>query len=305
MSQTQMNQDNLSTTEGNDKEKIYPPFKEQKISPPGLEAKMDPRPYFKGSSYEGSHKLEGKIVLITGGDSGIGRAVGVLAAREGAKIAFTYLPVESIDAQETVELVQAEGSQAIKIEVDLTAPDASEEVINQVIEKFGQLDVLVNNAAFQKHVNHLEDLSFEQFKYTFEVNIFAYFKMVKAALPYLKPGASIINTGSILGYEGAEHLVDYAATKGAIHSFTKSLAQLLAKKDIRVNSVAPGPVWTPLNPAERTAEETKNFGQSTLFGRPAQPEEIAPAFIYLASPVTGSYITGETINLFGSVSGGN
>lgn len=287
-------------------ENIYPPFKKQDISPPGLEKDLDPRPMFENTEYIGSDKLKDKIALITGGDSGIGRSIAVLFAREGAKVvAFTYLEAEEEDAKMTVDYIEAEGAQAIKIKTDFSNDNFSKQVIKEVIDQAGQIDVLINNAAYQNHLEDIDELNFSQFSHTFEVNIFSYFKMVKAALPHMKEGACIINTGSILGYVGDDNLIDYASTKGAIHTFTKSLAKNLSSRKIRVNSVAPGPVWTPLNPAERSFDEVKNFGKGTLFGRPAQPEEIAPAYVFLASDITASYITGETINLFGMVNGAN
>lgn len=282
-----------------------PPFPKQDVSPPGVEAKLDPRPRYINKNYKGSEKLQDKRAIVTGGDSGIGRAVCVLFAREGADVAFTYLKEEKIDAEETKKAIEAEGRKALAIEVDLTAQGAADTLVNKVTKEFGNIDVLVNNAAFQNHLDDIDKLDFDQFYKTFDTNIFSMFKLVKAALPYLNEKSCIINTGSILGYVGDDSLIDYSATKGAIHTFTKSLAKQLAKRKIRVNSVAPGPVWTPLNPAERKYEEVKNFGKGTLFGRPAQPEEIAPAFVYLASEITGSYVTGETINLFGEAIGGN
>lgn len=286
-------------------EEIKPPFKDQHMSPPGIEEKLDPKPLYYRAGYFGSKKLQDKKALVTGGDSGIGRAVCVLFAREGADVAFTYLPEELVDAKKTAKAIENEGRQAVMIEVDLTAEEASEKVIELVVKEFGGLDILVNNAAFQKHLDEIEELDFEQFHKTFDLNLFSPFKLVKAALPHFNKKGSIINTGSILGYIGDDELIDYSSSKGAIHTFTKSLAKHLAKRKIRVNSVAPGPVWTPLNPAERDAEDIKKFGKSTSFGRPAQPEEIAPAFVFLASEITGSYITGETINLFGQASGAN
>lgn len=284
-----------------------PPFPKQrkKLKPPGVESLVKPAPRYQNAEYIGSKKLEDKVALITGGDSGIGRAVAVLYAREGANVAFTYLPAEASDANKTVKLIEKEGGKALAIDCDFSMADSQKEVVQKVMDKFGKLDVLINNAAYQQHLDDIDQLEFEQFELTFRVNIFAPFKLIKAALPVLKSGACIINTESILGYEGEPHLIDYSATKGALHTFTKSLAEALAERGIRVNSVAPGPVWTPLNPAERKHKEIKNFGKDTLFGRPAQPEEIAPAFVFLAAPTMGSYITGETINLFGTTSGGN
>lgn len=284
-----------------------PPFPKQRktLKPPGLESLVKPAPKYLNSKYIGSKKLEDKVALVTGGDSGIGRAVCVLFAREGAHVAFTHLPEEASDAQKTTKLIENEGGKALAIECDFSMADSQKEVIKKVMNAFDKLDILVNNAAFQNHLDSIEQLDFDQFEHTFRVNLFAPFKLIKAALPVLKSGACIINTESILGYEGEPHLIDYAATKGALHNFTKSMANALAEKGIRVNSVAPGPVWTPLNPAERKHSEIKDFGKDTLFGRPAQPEEIAPAYVFLAAPTTASYITGETINLFGTTSGGN
>lgn len=284
---------------------IVPPFKKQPLHPPGLEAEMNPKPLYKAKDYIGSEKLAGKIALVTGGDSGIGRSICTLFAKEGADVVLTYLPQELADAKETLSEIQKIGRQGMIIETDLTAKEVIPEIVAKVVKNFGRIDILVNNAAFQQHLADIDDLDFEQFFHTFDVNIFSFFKMVKAALPHMNEGSVIINTGSILGYVGDGNLIDYSASKGAIHTFTKSLAKALSKRKIRVNSVAPGPVWTPLNPAERDEEEVRNFGEDTSFGRPAQPEEIAPAYVYLASDVTASYITGETINIFGDVSGAN
>lgn len=281
-----------------------PPFEKQPIEPPGLEEKMDPRPQFTAGKYKGSDKLKDKVALITGGDSGIGRAVATLFAREGADVAFVHLQEEEADAEETMKSIQAEGREGFHLVGDVSDYPTCERIVETVVERFGRIDILVNNSAFQKHVKDIEDLSIEQFRHTFEVNVFGYFHMVKAALKHMKEGSNIINTSSILGYAGSDSLIDYSSTKGAIHIMTKSLAQALLKKSIRVNAVAPGPVWTPLNPAER-GKDIKQFGKSSEYGRPAQPEEIAPAYVYLASDITASYITGETINIFGSSSGAN
>lgn len=286
----------------NTESKPHPPFPPQSTKPPGVEKELKPRPLYKNEAYLGSGKLKNKRALISGGDSGIGRAVAVLFAREGADVAFTHLKEETKDALETKKAIEAEGQKAIAIEVDLSKEDSAKEVANKIKQTWGQLDILVNNAAFQNHIE-FDKLDFEQFEYTFKVNIFAYFKMVKACVSLMPEGSSIINTGSVVGHEGNADLIDYGATKGAIHNFTKSLAKSFSERKIRVNSVAPGPVWTPLNPAERSREETKNFGKETLFGRPAQPEEIAPAYVFLASNITSGYVTGETMNLIGDITG--
>jgi NAD(P)-dependent dehydrogenase (short-subunit alcohol dehydrogenase family) len=275
------------------------PMPAQHQAKPGLESKLDPRPHYEAPHYKGAEKLKGKVALITGGDSGIGRAVAVLFAREGADVAFTYLPVEETDARETAAAIDEEGTQAISFAGDLQDPDFCRTVVKQTVSKLGKLDILVNNAAYQQHQKSLEDLSDEQWDQTFRTNIYAYFRMAKAALPHLKKGSAIINTGSITGLDGSKELLDYAATKGAIHAFTKSLAQNLIEKGIRVNCVAPGPVWTPLNPSDKPAKDVAEFGADTPMKRPAQPEEIAPAFVYFASEIDSSYVTGEVLTLLG------
>lgn len=266
---------------------------------PGLESKMNPRPRYEAPHYKGSGKLKRKVALITGGDSGIGRAVAVLFAREGADVAFTYLPQEANDARETVAAIEAEGRKALLISGDVRDPEFSGQAVKQTVASLGKLDILVNNAAYQQHQETLEEISEEQWDRTFKTNVYGYFRMAQAALPHLKKGSAIINTGSITGLEGSKKLLDYSATKGAIHAFTKSLAQNLVEKGIRVNCVAPGPVWTPLNPADKPAPEVAEFGADTPMKRPAQPEEIAPAFVYFASEVDSSYVTGEILTLLG------
>ena len=279
----------------------YPrnPLPAQHQEKPGMEHELDPRPQYLAPHYRGSRKLEGNVALITGGDSGIGRAVAVLFAREGADIAITHLPEELEDAEETWAAVKAEGRQCVLLAGDLTEAEFCEEIVQRTVEEFDRLDVVVNNAAYQQHVESLEDLTDEQLDHTFRTNIYAYVRVARAALPHLKPGASIINTGSITGLEGSAELLDYSATKGAIHAFTKSLAQNLVEKGIRVNCVAPGPVWTPLNPSDKDAKDVKKFGASQPMKRPAQPEEIAPAFVFFASTADSSYITGEVLTLLG------
>jgi NAD(P)-dependent dehydrogenase (short-subunit alcohol dehydrogenase family) len=275
------------------------PMPAQHQKKPGIESKLDPRPRYEAPNYKGAEKLKGKVALITGGDSGIGRAVAVLFAREGADVAFTYLPAEESDARETAAAIAEEGPEAVSIAGDLQDPEFCEAVVKTTVSKLGKLDILVNNAAYQQHQKSLEDLTEEQWNRTFQTNIYGYFRMAKAALPHLKKGSVIINTGSVTGLEGSKELLDYAATKGAIHAFTKSLAQNLVEKGIRVNCVAPGPVWTPLNPSDKPAKEVAEFGADTPMKRPAQPEEIAPAFVYFASEIDSSYVTGEVLALLG------
>jgi NAD(P)-dependent dehydrogenase (short-subunit alcohol dehydrogenase family) len=276
-----------------------PPFPEQELDKPGLESKLRPRPRYRAPAYKGADKLTGKIALVTGGDSGIGRAVAVLFAREGADVAIVYLPVEESDAEETRAAVEREGRRCELIPGDVTDAAFCRRAVARTVEALGKLDILVNNAAFQNHVDAIDELTEEQWENTFRTNIFAYFYLAKAALPHLRPGSAIINTGSITGLEGSKALLDYSATKGAIHAFTKSLAQQLVERRVRVNCVAPGPVWTPLNPADREAKEVAHFGEEQPMGRPAQPEEIAPAFVYFASEADSSYVTGEILTLLG------
>ena len=276
-----------------------PPFPKQHQPHPGIEADVDPRPKYEAPLYRGADKLLDKVAIITGGDSGIGRAVAVLYAREGADVAVVFLPEEEIDGQETARAVEAEGRRCVLIPGDVKDPEFCRAAVEQTVQEFGGLDILVNNAAFQQHQESIEDLSEEQWEKTFRTNIFGYFHMVKAALPHLKPGSAIVNTGSITGLQGSKQLLDYASTKGAIHAFTKSLAQNLVEKKIRVNCVAPGPVWTPLNIVDKPAEKAAEHGKATPMERPAQPEEVAPAFVFFASEADSSYITGEVLTLLG------
>jgi NAD(P)-dependent dehydrogenase (short-subunit alcohol dehydrogenase family) len=275
------------------------PMPPQHQEKPGVEAKLKPRPNYQAPMYQGAGKLKEKVALITGGDSGIGRAVAVLFAREGADIAFTFLKEEKRDAEETKRAIEAEGKQAFALTGDVRDPKVCKKLVKQTVDKFGKLDILVNNAAFQQHQESLEDVTEEQWDRTFKTNIYGYFNMTKAALPHLEEGSAIVNTGSITGLEGSKELLDYASTKGAIHAFTKSLAQNLVERGIRVNCVAPGPVWTPLNPADKEAKDVAKFGADTPMKRPAQPEEIAPAYVYFASEVDSSYVTGEVLTLLG------
>jgi NAD(P)-dependent dehydrogenase (short-subunit alcohol dehydrogenase family) len=266
---------------------------------PGLESKVKPRPHYEAPNYEGAGKLDGKVALITGGDSGIGRAVAVLFAREGADVAFTYLKEEQSDAKETIAAIENEGRRGLMLKTDVREPKSCQKAVDTTISNFARLDILVNNAAYQESKESIDDITEEDWDRTFRTNIYGYFHMVKAALPHMKRRGVIINTGSITGLEGSKHLLDYAATKGAIHAFTKSLAQNLVEKGIRVNCVAPGPVWTPLNPSDKPAKEVAEFGADTPMKRPAQPEEIAPAYVYFASDLDSSYVTGEVLTLLG------
>ena len=275
------------------------PMPKQKQPRPGIEKKMAPRPQYKAPKYKGSGKLKNLSAIVTGGDSGIGRAVAVLFAREGADVAIVHLPAEKVDAKETIAAVEAEGRRCVAFAGDVKDPKFCQRVVTKTAKEFGRLDVLVNNAAFQQHQKSLEDISDEQFEETFRTNIFGYFYMAKAALKHLPEGGAIVNCGSITGLEGSKELIDYSATKGAIHAFTKSLAQNLAERKIRVNCVSPGPVWTPLNVADKEPEEVAKHGADTPMKRPAQPEEIAPAFVFFASNQDSSYITGEVMTILG------
>jgi len=276
-----------------------PPFPAQHQSKPGLEAELDPKPRYLAPAYRGSGKLEGKAAIVTGGDSGIGRSVAVLYAREGADVAIIYLPEEQRDAEETRQAVENEGRQALLIPGDVSDARFCRAAVKRVVQEFGRLDVLVNNAAFQQHQEEIEQLSEEQWDRTFRTNIYGYFHMAKAALPHLKKGGTIVNTSSITGLQGSKELVDYSATKGAINAFTKSLAQQLVSRGIRVNCVAPGQVWTPLNAADKPPDKVATHGEKVPMERPAQPEEVAPAYVFFASPADSSYITGEVLTILG------
>ncbi|HST62080.1 MAG TPA: SDR family oxidoreductase [Longimicrobium sp.] len=278
------------------------PMPDQHLVKPGLEAEMELKPRYLAPDYLGSEKLKDRVAIVTGGDSGIGRAVAVLFAREGADVAILYLN-EHEDAEETKAAVEKEGRRCILIPGDVRDPAFCKDAVEHTVAELGKLNVLVNNAAFQEHVGSLDELTDAHLDMTLRTNIYGYVQMARAALPHLSRGDAIVNTGSETGLFGEGSLLDYSATKGAIHAFTMALAQNLAPQGIRVNVVAPGPVWTPLNPADAPPEKIKKFGQQTDMKRPAQPEEVAPAFVFLASPVCSSYITGAVLPVMGGPTG--
>ena len=265
---------------------------------PGLEQEMQPKPDYGEETYRGSGKLEGKKAVITGGDSGIGRAVALAFAREGADVLISYLPDEEPDAQETAQSIEASGRKAVKVPGDIVEEAQCQAVIQQAVDEFGHIDVLVNNAAHQMTVSGIADVSTELLDRTFKTNIYAMFWLCKAALPHMKEGGSIINVASIQAYQPAPTLLPYSSTKGAIVSFTKGLAQEVVQYGLRANSVAPGPVWTPIIPASMPGETVSQFGGTCPMGRPAQPAELAPAFVFLASQ-EASYVNGETLGVTG------
>jgi NAD(P)-dependent dehydrogenase (short-subunit alcohol dehydrogenase family) len=274
-----------------------PPFPEQGQRPPGLESEMEPKPDFGEQSYRGTGKLTGKAAIVTGGDSGIGRAVALAYAREGADVLISYLNEES-DAQETCRVVREAGRKALAVPGDIGQEEHCRSLVERTVREFGQLDVLVNNAAFQMTHESIQELSSEEWDHTFRTNIYAMFYLCKAALPRMGEGGAIINVASIQAYQPSPSLLAYASTKGAIVTFSKALAEEAIKEGVRVNVVAPGPVWTPLIPSTMPPEQHTQFGKQTPVGRPAQPAELAPLFVFLASPES-SYIIGEVVGVTG------
>lgn len=281
-----------------------PRFPAQKQSPPGLEQELEPKPQWQGERYRPAGKLEGQVALITGGDSGIGRSVAYLFAREGADIVVGCLPEEQVDAQVTQDAIAALGRRCEVLEGDLCEREFCDSIVERTVDEFGRLDILVHNAAWQNRKG-IEELSEDELDRTMKSNAYAYLRLARAAVPHMKPESSIIATGSIVGLQGSSGLSDYGATKGAIHAITKCLAEELVDRGIRVNCIAPGPVWTPLNPSDTglDAEQVAEFGGETAsspMGRPAQPEEIAPAFVFMASNADSSYVTGAILPVTGS-----
>lgn len=270
----------------------FPP--QQQDHQPGVEAEMTPRPQIEGKNYRSAGKLQGKVALITGGDSGIGAATAIAFAKEGADVAITYLE-EQQDADNVKRLIGEQGRQCLAIAGDIGDPAFCQRLMQDTITRFGKLDILVNNAAEQHSASTIEDIPDGQFERTFRTNIFAYFYLTKAAMSHLKEGACIINTTSVTAYRGSSHLLDYSATKGAIVTFTRSLSQQLAQRGIRVNGVAPGPVWTPLIPSSSSAEGVTQFGTGVPLGRAGQPEEIAPCYVFLACD-DSRYMTGQVLH---------
>ncbi|PYQ58790.1 MAG: short-chain dehydrogenase [Acidobacteria bacterium] len=278
-----------------------PPYPKQKLEKPGLEAEMELKPQWRAPKYKAAGKLEGKVALVTGADSGIGRAVAYLYAREGADVAIVHLPEEQRDADETRQAIEEEGRRCLDLPGDLRDPQFCRDVVERTVRELGRLDVLVSNAAWQNRKASLEEVTEEEWDRTFQTNIYAYFHLTQAAVKHMQPGSAIIATSSETGIMGAKELPDYSATKGAINAYTKTLAQQLVEKGIRVNAVAPGPVWTPLSLADQgqKPEAVETFGQKQPMKRAAQPEEIAPAYVFLASDADSSYVTGIVLQEMG------
>jgi NAD(P)-dependent dehydrogenase (short-subunit alcohol dehydrogenase family) len=275
-----------------------PPFPQEKIPYPGLTGQMNPRADHGEQSYKGFGRLKNRVALITGGDSGIGRAVAIAFAREGAKIALSYLPAEEQDAGETADWIEQSGSESVKLPGDLCSESYCQGVVTRTVETFGQIDLLINVAGFQVTHETIEEITTEEFDRIFKTNVYALFWLSKAALKQMKPGSGIINTASIQAFDPSPNLLAYAATKAAIVNFTKGMAPLAMKHGVRVNAVAPGPVWTPLIPATMPAKKVTEFGKDTLFERPAQPVEIAPIYVFLASN-EARFVTGEVYGVTG------
>ena len=282
------------------------PFPQQHQRAPGLEEKLRPHPNFRAPHYRAAGKLEGKVALITGGDSGIGRAVAYLYAREGADVAINFLREESSDAQETKRVIEALGRRCLLLPGDLTREKTAAELVEATVAEFGQLDILISNAAHQSHKETVTDVTQAELKETYETNVFACIRLVQAALKHLKPGSAIIVTSSETGILGSKGLQDYSSTKGALNALVKTLSMEFVEKGIRINAVAPGPVWTPLNPSDRgrSAKEVSQFGKDTPMKRPAQPEELSPAYVFLASEADSSYITGIVLPVMGGTTVG-
>lgn len=278
-----------------------PPYDNKKLSKPGLEKDLKEKPQWKSPRYKAAGKLEGKIALITGGDSGIGRAVAYLYACEGADVAINYLPEEEADAQEVKTAIEELGRKCLLLPADLRSKESCRSLVEKTVKELGALDILVSNAAWQNRKAKIEDITDEEWHRTYQTNVDAYFYLAQAAVPHMKAGSAIIATSSETAILGSAKLLDYSSTKGAIIAFTKSLAQNLIEKGIRVNTVAPGPIWTPLNPADKgsSTEDIRNFGKSQPIGRAGQPEEVAPAYVFLASDADSSYISGIVLEVMG------
>ena len=283
-----------------------PPFPEQHQDKPGIEALIDPAPLFLAESYKPAGKLKNKVALITGGDSGIGKAVANIYAKEGANVAIVFLPSEIEDAKKIEKIIQEYGRECLLIPGDLTDPEFCIECVDTTVKKLGSIDILVHNAAYQNRISSLDELTEEEWDKTYQTNIYALYRLCRASVKLMKPGSSIITTSSETGIEGSPKLLAYSSTKGAINAFTKTLAMDLVEKCIRVNAVAPGPVWTPLNVVDigNSPKDVSIFGSKTLFKRPAQPEEIAPTYVFLASEADSSFITGTVIRIMGKTSAG-
>lgn len=279
-------------TQAQQKQELQPPQHQE--HQPGSQAEMTPKPQAEGSKYRASGKLQGKVALITGGDSGIGRSVAIIYAKEGADVAIVYLS-EQQDAEETKRLVEAEGKRCLTLQGDIGNESFCQQAVQQTVQKLGHLDILINNAAEQHPQESITDITAEQLEKTFRTNIFSMFFLTKAALPHLKKGSTIINTTSVTAYKGNPQLLDYSSTKGAIVAFTRSLSQSLIEQEIRVNGVAPGPIWTPLIPSTFPEDKVKSFGAQVPMQRAGQPDEVAPCYVFLASD-DSSYMSGQILH---------